>query len=110
MVETSVTAKDKSPLCSLLLFSQTEGKPTMKTCMLMLLLLLPLCTVQQHPIECYGHDFPFIIYQRLNCDGKVQQACYTRKSGEKGCTRLDNCSREGWNCCYTNLCNARVTP
>ncbi|KAF7647322.1 hypothetical protein LDENG_00174280 [Lucifuga dentata] len=77
----------------------------MKTCML-LLLLLPLCTVQQHFIECYGEDFLMVNNQKLQCRGRVEQACYTTKSGQKGCTRLENCSLDGWKCCYTNLCNA----
>lgn len=27
-------------------------------------------------------------------------------NGEKGCTRLENCSLPKWNCCHTNGCNA----
>uniref|UniRef100_A0AAQ5XQH6 Uncharacterized protein n=1 Tax=Amphiprion ocellaris TaxID=80972 RepID=A0AAQ5XQH6_AMPOC len=84
---------------------------------LLLLLLLPLCSgtltpvtlyteAQQHYIECYGHDFLMVNNQLLQCTGKVQQVCYTRDNGEKGCTRLENCSRPGWNCCNTNSCNA----
>ncbi|KAM4592089.1 uncharacterized protein PAE49_020811 [Odontesthes bonariensis] len=73
---------------------------------LLLLLLLPLCTAQKHHIKCYGHDFLMLTNQQLDCKSKVQQACYTRDNGEKGCTRLDLCSRPGWSCCHTNLCNA----
>uniref|UniRef100_A0A3B4UJ08 Uncharacterized protein n=1 Tax=Seriola dumerili TaxID=41447 RepID=A0A3B4UJ08_SERDU len=71
---------------------------------LLLLLLLPLC--EQHHIECYGEDFFMVNNQLLHCTGKVQQACYTRDNGEKGCTRMANCARAGWTCCQTNRCNA----
>ncbi|WP_289465491.1 hypothetical protein [Klebsiella pneumoniae] len=72
---------------------------------LLLLLLLPLCSAK-HSIECYGEDFLMVRNQRLQCSSKVQQACYTRDNGEKGCTRLDVCSHSGWTCCHTDLCNA----
>ncbi|XP_039995543.1 uncharacterized protein wu:fj16a03 [Xiphias gladius] len=73
---------------------------------LLLLLLLPLCSAQQFHIECYGQDFLMVNNQLLQCSSKVQQACYTRDNGEKGCTTLDNCSRDGWTCCTNNHCNA----
>ncbi|XP_040906120.1 uncharacterized protein wu:fj16a03 [Toxotes jaculatrix] len=73
---------------------------------LLLLLLLPLCSAQQFHIQCFGHDFLMLNNQPLKCNGKFQQACYTRDSGEKGCTMLENCSRIGWTCCHTNFCNA----
>ncbi|XP_034148437.1 uncharacterized protein wu:fj16a03 [Esox lucius] len=72
---------------------------------LVLLLLLPLCTADHH-IECYGEDFLMLRNQLLKCSSKTEQACYTRKSGEKGCARLEFCSRPGWTCCYQNRCNA----
>ncbi|XP_044071407.1 uncharacterized protein wu:fj16a03 [Siniperca chuatsi] len=73
---------------------------------LLLLLLLPLCSAKQFSIKCYAEDFLMVNNLLLDCAGKVQQACYTRDSGEKGCTPLENCSRPGWTCCHTNLCNA----
>ncbi|XP_051816445.1 uncharacterized protein wu:fj16a03 [Acanthochromis polyacanthus] len=73
---------------------------------LLLLLLLPLCSAQQHYIKCYGHDFLMVNNQLLQCTGRVQQVCYTRETGEKGCTRQEMCSRPGWKCCDTNGCNA----
>ncbi|XP_035982435.1 uncharacterized protein wu:fj16a03 [Fundulus heteroclitus] len=76
----------------------------MKVCLL-LLLLLPLCSAQTFHISCYGKDF-LLVDDLLQCTGKVQQACYTRDNGEKGCTRLENCSRRGWTCCYTDRCNS----
>uniref|UniRef100_A0A6Q2Z8P8 Uncharacterized protein n=1 Tax=Esox lucius TaxID=8010 RepID=A0A6Q2Z8P8_ESOLU len=59
-----------------------------------------------HHIECYGEDFLMLRNQLLKCSSKTEQACYTRKSGEKGCARLEFCSRPGWTCCYQNRCNA----
>ncbi|CAI5655182.1 uncharacterized protein wu:fj16a03 [Oreochromis aureus] len=73
---------------------------------LLLLLLIPLCSAEQFYIECYGQDFLMVNNQLLQCTGKVQQACYTRDNGDKGCTRLEFCSRPGWSCCHTNRCNA----
>ncbi|XP_037829495.1 uncharacterized protein wu:fj16a03 [Kryptolebias marmoratus] len=80
----------------------------MKVYLLLLLLLLPLCLAsdQQFKIECYGEDFLMVNNLLLQCTGKVQQACYTRQTGEKGCTRLENCSQPGWTCCHTDRCNA----
>ncbi|KAL0964349.1 hypothetical protein UPYG_G00322650 [Umbra pygmaea] len=98
---------------------------TMKA-FLVLLLLLPFCTgggvnelglgafslpfvrwvKADHHIECYGEDFLMLRNQLLKCSSKTEQACYTRKSGEKGCARLEFCSRPGWTCCYENRCNA----
>ncbi|XP_069033293.1 uncharacterized protein [Embiotoca jacksoni] len=72
---------------------------------LLLLLLLPLCSAQKFYIECYGEDFLMVNNQLLQCQGKEKQACYTRDNGEKGCTRLENCSRLGWVCCHSNRCN-----
>ncbi|XP_074789914.1 uncharacterized protein LOC109889832 [Oncorhynchus kisutch] len=72
---------------------------------LVLLLLLPLCTAD-YKIECYGEDFLMLRNQLLQCSSKTQQACYTRKTGEKGCARLEFCSRPGWKCCYKDRCNA----
>uniref|UniRef100_A0A3P9PFE5 Uncharacterized protein n=1 Tax=Poecilia reticulata TaxID=8081 RepID=A0A3P9PFE5_POERE len=72
---------------------------------LLLLLLLPLCSAQRFHISCYGEDFLMVNNLLLQCTGKVQQACYTRDNGEKGCTRLENCSRPGWTCCHTDRCN-----
>uniref|UniRef100_A0A3B3U7X3 Uncharacterized protein n=2 Tax=Poecilia TaxID=8080 RepID=A0A3B3U7X3_9TELE len=77
----------------------------MKVYLLLLLLLPPLCSAQQFHISCYGEDFLMVNNLLLQCTGKVQQACYTRDNGEKGCTRLENCSRPGWTCCYTDRCN-----
>ncbi|KAM9727933.1 uncharacterized protein ACNS7B_018223 [Menidia menidia] len=71
---------------------------------LVLLLLLPLCS-GQHSIQCYGHDFLMLNNLLLHCKGPEQQACYTRDTGEKGCTPLKNCSRRGWACCHTDGCN-----
>ncbi|GAA6231341.1 uncharacterized protein wu:fj16a03 [Lates japonicus] len=71
----------------------------------LLLLLLPLCSADFY-IECYGEDFVFVRNLLLQCSSKVKQACYTRDSGEKGCTRLDECVRKGWTCCYSDRCNA----
>uniref|UniRef100_A0A096LZ87 Uncharacterized protein n=1 Tax=Poecilia formosa TaxID=48698 RepID=A0A096LZ87_POEFO len=66
----------------------------------------PVCSsAQQFHISCYGEDFLMVNNLLLQCTGKVQQACYTRDNGEKGCTRLENCSRPGWTCCYTDRCN-----
>ncbi|KAI5606902.1 hypothetical protein C0J50_7456 [Silurus asotus] len=77
----------------------------MKVCFL-LFLLLPLClTTAQFEIKCYGEDFLMVRNMVLHCSSKVQQACYTRSSGEKGCIRTEFCKRPGWTCCNTNLCN-----
>ncbi|XP_035028661.2 uncharacterized protein wu:fj16a03 [Hippoglossus stenolepis] len=73
---------------------------------LLLLLLLPLFSAQQFSIDCYGEDFLMVNNQLLQCSSADQQACYTRDNGEKGCTRLENCSRKGWTCCHSNRCNA----
>ncbi|XP_042288607.1 uncharacterized protein wu:fj16a03 [Thunnus thynnus] len=76
-------------------------------CYLLLLLLLPLCSgAQKFHIECYGQDFLMVDNMLLQCSSKVQQACYTKDNGEKGCTRLEFCSRPGWSCCHTSRCNA----
>uniref|UniRef100_A0A8C6S4Q1 Uncharacterized protein n=1 Tax=Neogobius melanostomus TaxID=47308 RepID=A0A8C6S4Q1_9GOBI len=72
---------------------------------LLVLLLLPLCSAENE-IQCYGHDFLMVQNMVLQCSGPEQQACYTRSTGEKGCTVLKNCSRRGWACCKTDLCNA----
>uniref|UniRef100_A0A673Y3H6 Wu:fj16a03 n=1 Tax=Salmo trutta TaxID=8032 RepID=A0A673Y3H6_SALTR len=79
-------------------------RPTMRA-YLVLLLLLPLCTADYN-IECYGEDFLMLRNQLLQCSSKTQQACYIRSSGEKGCARLEFCSRPGWTCCYQDRCNA----
>ncbi|XP_062851079.1 uncharacterized protein wu:fj16a03 [Trichomycterus rosablanca] len=73
----------------------------------LLCLLLPLClgVAADFKIKCYGEDFLMVKNQVLQCSGKVQQACYTRSSGEKGCCRMEFCSRPGWKCCHTDLCN-----
>ncbi|XP_047458286.1 uncharacterized protein wu:fj16a03 [Mugil cephalus] len=71
---------------------------------LLLLLLLPLCSAR-FDIECYGRDF-LMLDDVLHCSSKIQQACYTRDNGEKGCTTLKHCSKPGWTCCHTNRCNA----
>uniref|UniRef100_A0A8C7X553 Uncharacterized protein n=1 Tax=Oryzias sinensis TaxID=183150 RepID=A0A8C7X553_9TELE len=76
----------------------------MKCHLLLVLLLLPLS--EDFLIECYGEDYFMVNNLLMQCRGKVQQACYTRSNGEKGCTRLENCSRAGWRCCYTDRCNA----
>ncbi|XP_014056390.2 uncharacterized protein isoform X2 [Salmo salar] len=102
-------------------------RPTMRA-YLVLLLLLPLCTdagggvdesghgpfslafnlwaKADYNIECYGEDFLMLRNQLLQCSSKTQQACYIRSSGEKGCARLEFCSRPGWTCCYHDRCNA----
>ncbi|XP_059215846.1 uncharacterized protein wu:fj16a03 [Centropristis striata] len=71
---------------------------------LLLLLLLPLCS-GEHSIRCYGQDFLQVNNLLLDCNSAVQQACYSRVNGEKGCTRLENCSKKGWTCCHTDGCN-----
>ncbi|XP_066553327.1 uncharacterized protein LOC136719328 [Amia ocellicauda] len=71
---------------------------------LVLLLLLPLCTA--FTIECYGEDFLMVQNQLLRCSSRVPQVCYTRETGEKGCTTLAFCKHPGWKCCDTNRCNA----
>ncbi|TMS01658.1 hypothetical protein E3U43_003022 [Larimichthys crocea] len=73
---------------------------------LLLLILLPAICSADFNIQCYGEDFLNVNNMLLDCAGKVQQACYTRDNGEKGCVRLEHCSRKGWNCCYTDRCNA----
>ncbi|XP_053189623.1 uncharacterized protein wu:fj16a03 [Scomber japonicus] len=74
---------------------------------LLLLLLLPLCSAQKKfSIECYGHDFLMVNNLLLHCSSKMEQACYTKDNGEKGCVRLEFCSRPGWTCCHTDRCNA----
>ncbi|XP_070833170.1 uncharacterized protein [Chaetodon trifascialis] len=78
----------------------------MKCYLVLLLLLLPLCSAEQFHIQCYGDDFLMVTNLLQDCSGKVQQACYTRDNKEKGCTQLENCSRPGWNCCFTDRCNA----
>ncbi|KAI1894443.1 hypothetical protein AGOR_G00115870 [Albula goreensis] len=78
---------------------------TMIKAWLVLVLLLPLCAAD-YEIECYGEDFLMVRNQRLQCRSKVPQACYTRVTGEKGCTVLKQCDAPGWKCCHTNLCNA----
>nr|XP_043901846.1 uncharacterized protein wu:fj16a03 [Solea senegalensis] len=77
----------------------------MKVPVFLLLLLLPLCSAQKFYIECYGQDFLLVNNDVLKCSADVEQACYTRATGDKGCTRLENCSRDGWVCCRSNLCN-----
>ncbi|KAF3707845.1 hypothetical protein EXN66_Car001018 [Channa argus] len=72
---------------------------------LLLLLLLPLCSGEQSHIKCYGQDFLMVNNVVLDCSSKVKQACYTRDNGEKGCALPRLCSRTGWTCCYTDLCN-----
>ncbi|XP_061822758.1 uncharacterized protein [Nerophis lumbriciformis] len=72
---------------------------------LLLLLLLPLISAQQFTIECHGYD-DYMVNMKLKCQSSdVQQACYTRDNGEKGCIAVDKCSRPGWTCCHSNLCN-----
>ncbi|XP_078098840.1 uncharacterized protein LOC144512138 isoform X1 [Sander vitreus] len=78
----------------------------MKMYLLLLLLLLPLCSAEQSYIECYGEDFLLVNNLLIQCSSKVQQACYTRDNGEKGCTQLESCSKPGWTCCYSDRCNA----
>ncbi|KAG7512973.1 hypothetical protein JOB18_044202 [Solea senegalensis] len=53
-------------------------------------------TAQKFYIECYGQDFLLVNNDVLKCSADVEQACYTRATGDKGCTRLENCSRDGW--------------
>ncbi|CAL1578471.1 unnamed protein product [Knipowitschia caucasica] len=77
----------------------------MKNHLILLLLLLPLCSGQNY-IECYGEDFLLVNNMILKCSGPEPQACYSRGSGEKGCTVLKNCDRPEWTCCHSNLCNA----
>ncbi|KAM8737914.1 uncharacterized protein AB9X84_021013 [Acanthopagrus schlegelii] len=72
---------------------------------LVLLLLLPLCSAKDFHIQCYGEDFLMVNNMLLDCRSKVQQACYTRDNGEKGCITLDRCSSPGWTCCHSNGCN-----
>ncbi|XP_056148324.1 uncharacterized protein wu:fj16a03 [Lampris incognitus] len=72
---------------------------------LLLLALLPLCTGREYYIECHGEDFLMVRNQLLQCSASVKQACYTRDSGEKGCTRLDFCKLPGWTCCDEDRCN-----
>ncbi|XP_041107373.1 uncharacterized protein wu:fj16a03 [Polyodon spathula] len=76
----------------------------MKTLLVLLLLLLPVCTAD-YTIKCMGEDFVFVTNQVLQCSSKVPQACYTTASGEKGCTTLNFCKTPGWKCCNENLCN-----
>uniref|UniRef100_A0AAY4DHJ5 Uncharacterized protein n=1 Tax=Denticeps clupeoides TaxID=299321 RepID=A0AAY4DHJ5_9TELE len=76
----------------------------MKACII-LLLLVPVC-LADYNIMCYGEDFLMVRNEILQCNSKVQQACYTRKTGEKGCVILDFCKRPGWTCCYEDGCNA----
>uniref|UniRef100_A0A8C7RVX9 Toxin-1 n=1 Tax=Oncorhynchus mykiss TaxID=8022 RepID=A0A8C7RVX9_ONCMY len=64
------------------------------------------CNRSDYNIECYGEDFLMLRNQLLQCSSRTQQACYTRKTGEKGCARLELCSRSGWKCCYEDRCNA----
>ncbi|KAM7409200.1 hypothetical protein PAMA_002748 [Pampus argenteus] len=73
---------------------------------LLMLLLLPLCSAQKFHIECYGQDFLMVNNLLLQCTSKVQQACYSKDNGEKGCIRLELCSQPGWSCCYSDRCNA----
>ncbi|XP_049457257.1 uncharacterized protein wu:fj16a03 [Epinephelus fuscoguttatus] len=72
---------------------------------LLLMLLLPILSAQASNIKCYGEDSVWVRNMLLDCGGPVKQACYTRASGEKGCTTLDNCQQPGWTCCYTDGCN-----
>ncbi|CAG05132.1 unnamed protein product [Tetraodon nigroviridis] len=78
----------------------------MKVYLLLLLVLLPLCSAADHEIRCYGEDFLMVRNLQLDCRSEVKQACYTRDNGEKGCTTLHHCSKRGWSCCHTDLCNA----
>uniref|UniRef100_A0A3P8USL1 Uncharacterized protein n=1 Tax=Cynoglossus semilaevis TaxID=244447 RepID=A0A3P8USL1_CYNSE len=68
--------------------------------------LLTSVPAQDFYIECLGFDFLMVQNLVLQCRGPVQQACYTRDTGEKGCTPLRNCVKRGWSCCKTNRCNA----
>uniref|UniRef100_A0A672Z9K0 Uncharacterized protein n=1 Tax=Sphaeramia orbicularis TaxID=375764 RepID=A0A672Z9K0_9TELE len=61
--------------------------------------------ISKYNIQCYGEDFLMVRNQVLQCSSPEKQACYTRATGEKGCTPLKFCSREGWSCCHTDLCN-----
>ncbi|XP_063047767.1 uncharacterized protein wu:fj16a03 [Engraulis encrasicolus] len=70
-----------------------------------LLLLLPLC-LGDYEIRCKGEDFLMVRNMDLTCRGKTKQACYTRRTGEKGCVRLEYCSKPGWTCCHEDNCNA----
>ncbi|MCJ8730785.1 hypothetical protein PDJAM_G00188410 [Pangasius djambal] len=88
----------------------SEQRATMKVWFL-LFLLLPLClgtagVATEFKIDCYGEDFLMVRNMVMHCRSKVQQACYTRSTGEKGCVRMEFCKRPGWKCCDTNLCNA----
>ncbi|KAG7334262.1 hypothetical protein KOW79_002669 [Hemibagrus wyckioides] len=90
--------------------NSSEQRAKMKVWFL-LFVLLPLCldstgVAAQYAIDCYGEDFLMVRNMVLHCKSKVQQACYTRSSGEKGCIRTEFCKRPGWKCCETNLCNA----
>ncbi|KAL4641184.1 hypothetical protein GN956_G11415 [Arapaima gigas] len=77
----------------------------MRSWLLLVLLLAPLCTADQK-IKCYGEDFLMLRNQMLQCSSQVPQACFTRETGEKGCTTLHFCNRKGWKCCREDLCNA----
>ncbi|TNM99393.1 uncharacterized protein wu:fj16a03 [Takifugu flavidus] len=78
----------------------------MKVFLVLLLVLLPLCSAAKFRIRCQGEDFLMVRDMQLDCRSDTKQACYTRGNGEKGCTALDNCARAGWNCCFTDFCNA----
>uniref|UniRef100_A0A672GI39 Reverse transcriptase domain-containing protein n=1 Tax=Salarias fasciatus TaxID=181472 RepID=A0A672GI39_SALFA len=69
-------------------------------------ILLPLYMLPNFSIECYGQADYMVNDLLLQCNGKVQQACYTRDNNEKGCIHLAKCSDPGWTCCYTDRCNA----
>ncbi|XP_057704659.1 uncharacterized protein wu:fj16a03 [Corythoichthys intestinalis] len=72
---------------------------------LLLLLLLPVFSAADS-IRCYGEDHLLVRNMELTCDTSNQpQACYTRENGLKGCIDVALCSRSGFVCCNTELCN-----
>ncbi|XP_034538061.1 uncharacterized protein wu:fj16a03 [Notolabrus celidotus] len=73
---------------------------------LLLLLLLPLCSAKQYNIRCIGHDYLMLNHQQMDCSSDIKQACFIKDNGEKGCIELSFCTKPGWNCCYTDNCNA----
>uniref|UniRef100_A0A3Q2XDN1 Wu:fj16a03 n=1 Tax=Hippocampus comes TaxID=109280 RepID=A0A3Q2XDN1_HIPCM len=76
----------------------------MKPFLFLLLLLLPVCSAEFR-IDCYSRDPLGMQPPVLNCRSDVEQACYSRDNGEKGCVTLEKCSRPGWTCCDGSLCN-----
>ncbi|XP_074531486.1 uncharacterized protein LOC141794839 [Halichoeres trimaculatus] len=77
----------------------------MKVYLLLLLLVVPLCSAKKHTIHCYGHDHLMLTNLLMECTSDVEQACFTKANGEKGCIQTPYCSKPEWNCCYTDRCN-----